>query len=78
MSIKVGDHAPDFSLVGLGEGGPEVVTLSKITGEQNILILFVPMAFTGVCTQEFCAAMHIKTPLDNALYLSSLSSDLSM
>ena len=54
MSIKVGDHAPDFSLVGLGEGGPEVVTLSKMTGEQNILILFVPMAFTGVCTQEFC------------------------
>ena len=54
MSIKVGDYAPDFSLVGLGEGGPEVVTLSKITGEQNILILFVPMAFTGVCTQEFC------------------------
>ena len=54
MSIKVGDPAPDFSLVGLGEGGPEVVTLSKITGEQNILVLFVPMAFTGVCTQEFC------------------------
>ena len=54
MSIKVGDHAPDFSLVGLGEGGPEIVTLSKITGEQNILILFVPMAFTSVCTQEFC------------------------
>jgi peroxiredoxin len=54
MSIKVGDPAPYFSLVGLGEGGPEVVTLSKITGEQNILVLFVPMAFTGVCTQEFC------------------------
>jgi peroxiredoxin len=54
MSIKVGDQAPDFSLVGLGEGGPEVVTLSEITGEQNILLLFVPMAFTGVCTQEFC------------------------
>ena len=54
MSIKVGDQAPDFSLVGLGEGGPEVVTLSELTGEQNILLLFVPMAFTGVCTQEFC------------------------
>ena len=31
-----------------------------------------------VCAKEFCAAMHIKTPLDNALYLSSLWSDLSM
>ena len=54
MSINVGDHAPNFSLVGLGEGGPEVVTLSELTGEQHILLLFVPMAFTGVCTQEFC------------------------
>ena len=31
-----------------------------------------------VCAQEFYVAMHIKTPLDNALYLSSLWSDLSM
>ena len=54
MSIKIGNPAPDFSLVGLGEDGPEIVSLSKITGEQNILVLFVPMAFTGVCTQEFC------------------------
>ena len=26
------------------------------------------------CAQEFYVAMHIKTPFDNALYLSSLSS----
>ena len=31
-----------------------------------------------VCTQEFCAAMYIKTLLDNALYLSYLWSDLSI
>ena len=54
MSIQVGDKAPDFSLVALGEGGPEVVKLSEEIGEQNILLLFVPMAFTGVCTQQFC------------------------
>ena len=54
MSINVGDQAPDFSLVTLGENGPEVVKLSEKTGEQNILLLFVPMAFTGVCTTEFC------------------------
>ncbi len=54
MSIKVGDSAPDFSLVALGDGGPEVVKLSEQTGEQNILLLFVPMAFTGVCTEELC------------------------
>ena len=31
-----------------------------------------------VCAQEFYVAMHIKTLLDNALYLSSLLSNLSM
>jgi len=55
MSINVGDQAPNFSLVTLGSEGPEVVTLSDQIGSQNILLLFVPMAFTGVCTEEFCA-----------------------
>ena len=31
-----------------------------------------------VCAQEFYVAMHIKTPFDNTLYLSSLSSNLSI
>ena len=30
-----------------------------------------------VCAKEFCAAMHIEILLNNALYLSSLWSDLS-
>ena len=30
------------------------------------------------CIQDFYSAMHIKTLLDNALYLSSLGLDLSM
>lgn len=54
MSIKVGDKAPDFTLVTLGENGPETVTLSEVVGQTNILLLFVPMAFTGGCTAEFC------------------------
>lgn len=54
MSIKIGDKAPDFSLVTLTSEGPQVVTLSEQIGTSNILILFVPMAFTGGCTAEFC------------------------
>ena len=54
MSIKAGDKAPDFTLVTLGENGPETLTLSEVIGETNILLLFVPMAFTGGCTAEFC------------------------
>lgn len=71
MSIQVGQKAPDFSLVSLGENGPEVVTLSEQTGEQNILLLFVPMAFTGKCTEEFCeisAGLGAYTDLNCKVY----------
>jgi peroxiredoxin len=55
MARSVGTQAPDFELTTLGENGPKVVKLSEKIGEGNILLLFVPMAFTGVCTQEFCS-----------------------
>ena len=54
MSIKVGDKAPDFTLVSKSASGIELVTLSEIVGKSNILLLFVPMAFTGGCTAQFC------------------------
>lgn len=54
MAISVGSKAPDFELTTLGADGPELVRLSSLLGGGNILLLFVPMAFTGVCTTEFC------------------------
>ena len=54
MSIQVGDKAPDFTLVSQTATGPELVTLSELVGKSNIILLFVPMAFTGGCTTEFC------------------------
>ncbi len=54
MSIQVGDQAPDFTLVTKTAEGPETVSLSGLVGEANLVLLFVPMAFTGVCTEEFC------------------------
>ncbi len=54
MSIKVGDKAPNFTLVSKTENGPELVTLSELIGKSNLVLLFVPMAFTGGCTKEFC------------------------
>jgi len=55
MSLKVGDHAPEFTLVTKTAEGPQLVQLSELIGKSNIVLLFVPMAFTGVCTTEFCA-----------------------
>lgn len=55
MALSVGTTAPDFELTTLGADGPELVKLSALTSESNVLLLFVPMAFTGVCTEEFCS-----------------------
>ena len=54
MSIKAGDQAPDFTLVTKTAEGPKLFKLSEHIGQSNIVLLFVPMAFTGVCTTEFC------------------------
>jgi peroxiredoxin len=54
MAIQVGQKAPDFTLVTKTAEGPKLVKLSEEIGKSNILLLFVPMAFTGVCTAEFC------------------------
>ena len=54
MSIQVGDKAPDFTLVSQTSEGPQLVTLSELVGKSNLVLLFVPMAFTGGCTTELC------------------------
>lgn len=54
-TLNVGDKAPEFKLVTITEEGPQIVTLSEQIGSENILLLFVPMAFTGGCTREFCS-----------------------
>lgn len=54
MALSVGSKAPDFTLKTLGAEGPEDVTLSANFGKRATVLLFFPLAFTGVCTKEFC------------------------
>lgn len=54
MALSVGSKAPDFTVSTLGANGPELFKLSENIGNSNVLLLFVPMAFTGVCTKELC------------------------
>jgi len=68
MALSIGDKAPDFSLTTLGADGPEIFSLSEHLGDGTILLLFVPMAFTGVCTQEFCS---ITSELDDYANLNA-------
>lgn len=53
--LAVGDVAPPFELVTLGEKGPEIVKLSDLTAQKPAVLLFVPLAFTPVCTAELCS-----------------------
>jgi peroxiredoxin len=51
MAIQVGDKAPDFELK---DNHGATVRLSDFRGEKNVVVLFYPFAFTGVCTGELC------------------------
>ena len=52
MSLQIGNQAPAFTL---HTSINETISLSDFAGEKNVLILFFPQAFTGVCTKELCA-----------------------
>ncbi len=54
MPIAVGSKAPDFTLKHKDSSGLTDVTLSANFGKTNTVILFFPLAFTGVCTTELC------------------------
>ena len=47
--LAVGLRAPDFAL--RDQNGVEV-TLSGLTTEKNVVIVFYPFAFSGICTGE--------------------------
>jgi peroxiredoxin len=54
MALAVGTKAPDFSLPTKTAEGAKQIKLSENFGKTNTLLLFFPMAFTGVCTTEMC------------------------
>ena len=51
MARAIGQAAPDFSLF---DSEKNKVTLSELKGK-NVVLLFFPLAFTGVCTKELCS-----------------------
>lgn len=54
MPIAVGTKAPDFSLKTRTAEGLKDVRLSDHFGRKQVVLLFFPAVFTGVCTQEMC------------------------
>ena len=54
MALSAGTKAPDFTLKSKTADGQNDVSLSANLGKQNTVLLFFPLAFTSVCTQELC------------------------
>lgn len=50
LKVKTGQMAPDFTLP---EIGGEKVTLSQFRGKKNVVISFVPAAWTPVCSDQW-------------------------
>lgn len=66
MSIQIGQKAPDFTLYNTDK---QQVTLSSLQGK-NVLLLFFPFAFTGVCTKELCATR------DNLTFYNDMNAEV--
>ncbi len=51
MAVDVGTEAPDFELPSSGGGK---VHLAEFRGDRNVVVVFYPFTFTGVCQGELC------------------------
>jgi glutaredoxin-dependent peroxiredoxin len=66
MALQKGDKAPDFKLY---NSEKQAISLSDYKGK-NVVILFFPLAFTGVCTAELCEMR------DNISIYSNLNAEI--
>jgi peroxiredoxin len=51
MAVELGAKAPDFTL---SDYNKQQVTLSEFQDKKNVLLVFYPFAFSGICTTELC------------------------
>lgn len=56
MSLQVGDPAPAFALP--LKPGEAPLQLADYIGEKPVVVLFFPLAFSSVCTQEICEVVN--------------------
>ena len=68
LKVKAGDRAPDFSLPSISE---EKVSLSQYRGKKNVVLSFVPAAWTPVCSDQWPGYNIVKDIFDenNAILL---------
>lgn len=62
MSIEVGQEAPDFTL---SNQHGESIHLADFRGSKNVVLIFYPFAFSGLCTGELCEIRDRLPSFDN-------------
>jgi len=69
--VSIGDEAPDFAL---RDQNAQLHQLSDHRGTNNVLLVFYPFAFTGVCTGEMAVLrdeLDTLTAYDTVVYAIS-------
>jgi peroxiredoxin len=61
LKVKVGDMAPDFTLPSITG---RKVTLSQYRGKKNVVLSFVPAAWTPVCSDQWPGYNIVKNLFD--------------
>jgi peroxiredoxin len=77
MPIPVGTKAPNFTLKTKRGEDLKDIKLSENFGKKKTVLLFFPLAFTGVCTKEMCdvsSGLSAYEKLDAAVYGISVDS----
>ena len=77
MPVSVGTKAPDFTLKTKRGEDLKDIKLSENFGKKKTVLLFFPLAFTGVCTKEMCdvsSGLSAYEKLDAAVYGISVDS----
>jgi mycoredoxin-dependent peroxiredoxin len=73
MLVDVGSIAPDFTL---RDQNREEVTLSSYRGHRAVLLVFYPLAFTGICTGELCTVRdNLETYQNERVQIITVSVD---
>ena len=73
MALDLDSMAPDFELV--NQHGQKI-SLSSFQGKKNVVVIFYPFAFSGICTGELCALRDDLSAFQNEkVELISISCD---
>lgn len=81
MALETGKNAPNFTLKHKNADGLQEISLSNNYGQKKTVLLFFPLAFSSVCSDEMCAvnsSIEEYVELDAAVYGISVDSPYAL